>query len=86
LAVHGVPLVVVPRGADQFANASRVESLGAGIMLPTERQTADSMHAAITSLLHESGYRVAAQRIADDTARLPSGESAVDYLETIAGA
>jgi UDP:flavonoid glycosyltransferase YjiC (YdhE family) len=82
--VHGVPVVVIPRGADQFANAERVGSLGAGIVLPFEQQDADSMDAAITSVLHERHYRVAVQRIADDTARLPGTDAAADYLEATA--
>ena len=31
---HGVPLVVVPQGADQFGHARRVEELGVGIAVP----------------------------------------------------
>src|SRR6185295_19162595 len=30
---HGLPLLCLPRGADQFANASNLERVGAGISL-----------------------------------------------------
>jgi UDP:flavonoid glycosyltransferase YjiC (YdhE family) len=82
--VHGVPLVVVPRGADQFANAARVAALGAGIALPPEQQDVDGMATALATVLDDPSYRASARAVADATARLPGLDVAVDQLEALA--
>jgi UDP:flavonoid glycosyltransferase YjiC (YdhE family) len=81
--VHGVPLVVVPRGADQFANAARVGQLGAGIAVPPEQQDTDHIDAALEAVLDDPRYRVAARAVAEATARLPGLDEAVDFLEEL---
>ena len=81
--VHGVPLVVVPRGADQFANAARVAELGAGIALAPEQQHADHIDSVLTTVLDDPRYRAAARAVAEATARLPGLDEAVDYLQSL---
>ena len=41
--LHGLPLVVVPLGADHFENAAAVERAGAGIVVTPDRLTADTV-------------------------------------------
>lgn len=62
--LHGVPLVVFPQGADQFAVAARVGELGAGVSLqqrdlsPVEfRNTIDRVleDAAVSRICHDIG-------------------------------
>ena len=78
---HGVPMVVLPMGADQPLNAARCEQLGVGIVLDAVRTTADSVADAVTTTLDDPAYRVAAERIRDEIAALPGAEAAVPLLE-----
>ncbi|MFD9969033.1 macrolide family glycosyltransferase [Streptomyces sp. NPDC059017] len=56
----GVPMLVVPQGADQPTVARRVEELGAGLSIPTQDVTEDSVRALAGRLLHRPRYRAAA--------------------------
>lgn len=78
---HGVPMVVLPMGADQPLNAARCEQLGVGIVLDAVRATSDSVAGAVTAVLDDPTYRVAAERIRDEIAALPGPEAAVPLLE-----
>jgi UDP:flavonoid glycosyltransferase YjiC (YdhE family) len=83
---HGVPLVCVPLGRDQYDNATRVEELGAGVTLPATA-TSDELGAAIHRVLREDGpYRVAAGdlagRIADESA---PGRPVAELLDLAGG-
>lgn len=44
---HGVPVVAVPFGRDQYEVARRVESCGAGVRLPSSRLTGERLTAAV---------------------------------------
>jgi MGT family glycosyltransferase len=78
---HGVPMVVLPMGADQPLNAARCEQLGVGVVLDAVRATADSVADAVTMALDDPAYRVAAERIRDEIAALPGAQAAVPLLE-----
>jgi MGT family glycosyltransferase len=58
---HGVPLLCVPLGRDQFFNAARVESLGAGITLPADTE-APAIADAVRMLVHNAAMRTGARR------------------------
>jgi UDP:flavonoid glycosyltransferase YjiC (YdhE family) len=70
---HGRPLVVLPRGADQFANAARVEAAGAGL--------ADG---DVREVLADPSYTEVARRIARETAAMPPVDAAVSALARVA--
>ncbi len=57
---HGVPVVAVPFGRDQFEVARRVEASGAGTRLPARRLTADRLRAKVRqrSAMAEGARRV----------------------------
>ena len=80
---HGIPMVVLPMGADQPLNAARCEELGVGTVLDAVRATPDSVADAVTTALDDPTVRVAAQRIRDEIAALPGPEAAVPPLERI---
>jgi len=61
---HGVPLLCVPLGRDQFFNAARVEALGAGRTIGADAD-ADTIGQAIRALLRDETARAAAKRMAD---------------------
>ncbi len=80
---HGLPLVVLPMGADQLPNAQRCEQLGVGVMLDAVRVTSRSIRLATTALLRDAYAREAAERIRDEIASLPGPEAAVPLLEQL---
>ena len=76
----GLPQVCLPRGADQFANADRVQAIGAGVRLLPDEVTAESLRAAVTAVLDDPGYGRAATAIKDEIAGMPSAAEVLDDL------
>ena len=79
----GIPLVVVPLFADHFANARRVSEAGAGFCVepPTDGtarrerlgpQDSPRIAQAVSEVLDDPAYALAATRIAREMASLPS--------------
>ncbi|MEO3809495.1 glycosyltransferase [Sphaerisporangium sp. B11E5] len=67
----GVPQVMLPQGADQFANAEAVAAAGAGLRLLPGEVTAGAVAGCVAEARH-GGYRDAARAIAEEIARMPS--------------
>lgn len=80
---HGLPLVVIPLGADQPLNAARCEALGVAQVLDALVATPQAVRAAVTQVLQEPGYRQAAKRLQSEIAALPGPEHAVGLLERL---
>jgi UDP:flavonoid glycosyltransferase YjiC (YdhE family) len=85
----GVPQVVLPLGADAFANADAVVTSGAGLrLLPDEVSGASVAHAART-LLEDEAQRAAAtaaaRRVADEIAAMPGPDEVAARLPEFAG-
>jgi UDP:flavonoid glycosyltransferase YjiC (YdhE family) len=81
----GVPMVLLPMGADQPDNARRVVALGTGVALDVMRCTAADVRAAVERVLAGPMYRAAAGRVRDEIAALPGPDAAVDALEALTG-
>ncbi len=79
---QGVPLVCVPMGRDQFFNAERVASLGAGLMLPPGSDAA-AVAAAATTVLNDERFRDAAQEMATTIGTYGGAAGAVTELEAL---
>jgi UDP:flavonoid glycosyltransferase YjiC (YdhE family) len=80
---HGLPLVVVPLGADQPQNADRCEALGLGVVLDPVEAIPEDVRGAAAVVLSEPSYRAAAERMRDELAAFPSPEHAVALLERL---
>jgi UDP:flavonoid glycosyltransferase YjiC (YdhE family) len=80
---HGLPLVVLPMGADQLPNALRCEQLGVGVTLDAVRATPRSIRDTTSARLRDAHAREAAERIRDEIASLPGPEAAVPMLERL---
>jgi len=80
---HGVPIVCMPMGRDQFFNAGRVAELGAGCMLSIDA-AAGVIADAVTSVLADPAPRENAKRMAIAIADYGGATDAVDALETLA--
>jgi len=81
---HGLPLVLLPMGADQPQNAERCAALGAGRVLDVVAATPDDVRDAVSAVLSDPSYRVAAERLQDELAALPGPEHAVALVERLA--
>jgi UDP:flavonoid glycosyltransferase YjiC (YdhE family) len=77
----GLPLLLVPQGADQFYNAERVVAGGAGVQLMPDRLTAESVRDAARMLLHDGSFRDAAHRVKNELDAMPDPREAVQALE-----
>ena len=67
----GVPVVVLPMGADQPDNADRCEELGVGIVLDALTAEPATISAALRAVTTESHYRRAAAALAAEAASQP---------------
>jgi len=87
----GVPLVVVPVFADQFANAPKVAQAGAGIQVrvsrdsregrpPVSREDAPRIRQAVETVLAGGSYRKAAQAVAAEMAAAPAIGTLLEQL------
>lgn len=62
---HGLPLVMVPMGADQPLNAARCAALGIARVLDALRASPAAARAAVSAVLTAPTYRRAAARLRD---------------------
>ena len=81
---HGLPLVMLPLGADQPLVARQVARLGVGPVLGMHERTPEAIRAAVRAVLADPTYRQNAERIRDEMAALPGPEYAVGLLERLA--
>jgi UDP:flavonoid glycosyltransferase YjiC (YdhE family) len=69
----GVPQLILPQGADQFANADALAAAGAAVRLLPDEVSADAVADATRTLTAPAGHhRDAARAIAEEIARMPS--------------
>lgn len=81
---HGLPLLVLPQGANQDWNGERGAAIGAGITLAPGSLTPDAVRAAVRRLLREPAHRAAAGRVRAEIDAMPGPEVAVGLLEDLA--
>jgi UDP:flavonoid glycosyltransferase YjiC (YdhE family) len=81
---HGLPLVVIPIGADQPLNAERCVNLGVAQVLDAVEATPESVRAAVSTVLDAPGYRRNAERLRDEISARPEPAHVVGLLERLA--
>lgn len=81
---HGLPMVLIPMGADQPYNAARCEALGVGRALDAVDATPDSVREAVQTVLGDPRCRQAAERLESEIAGLPGAATAIPLLERLA--
>lgn len=64
---HGIPMVLLPKGAEKPQNAQRVSAAGAGITITDPAHAGD----AVRTLLIDPSYRASAERIAGQISGTP---------------
>jgi MGT family glycosyltransferase len=80
---HGLPMLLIPLGADQPLNAARCESLGVARVIDAITATPEAVCDTASCLLEDGSDRTRAERIRDEIAALPGPESAVRLLERL---
>jgi MGT family glycosyltransferase len=80
---HGLPMLLIPMGADQPLNAARCVELGVARSLDAVKATPESVRAAVAAVLAEPAFRRNAQRFRDEIASLPEPAYAVGLLERL---
>jgi len=79
----GVPLVLLPMGADQPLNADRCEALGVARVLDPTTTTRSLITATVREVLTTPSYRRAAQRLRNEAATLPPAQQAASWVEDL---
>jgi UDP:flavonoid glycosyltransferase YjiC (YdhE family) len=69
---RGVPLVVIPQGADQFINAERAVAAGAAVSIMPAEFNPSALRFAVERVRGDRSYAAAAARIRDEVAAMPS--------------
>jgi UDP:flavonoid glycosyltransferase YjiC (YdhE family) len=80
----GLPMVVIPIGADQPFNAACCAALGVGRVIAPEERTPEAIQDAVRCALTDPTYRRNTEQIRDEMATLPGPEHAVALLERLA--
>jgi MGT family glycosyltransferase len=77
---NGVPLVLLPLGADQPQNARRCEALGVGRTLDARSASAAAIADAVTAMLDDARPRARARVLQASCATLPTADDVLASL------
>ena len=81
--MQGVPLMLVPLGADNVHNAERCAEEGAGLTAAAETVTERRVAELVSIMVTQPEFRDAAERLGARTAALPGAAAAVPILERL---
>lgn len=81
--LHGLPLLVVPLGADHWLNAERCVELGVGEIAPPEGLTEERVAELVRRLVEDRRFGRRASHFASRTAAVPGAEQAVALVERL---
>ncbi len=81
---HGLPLVLLPLGADQPANAAAAQAVGVARVLDPARLTPEDVREAVRTVLTQGDYRRHARRLQAEIVALPAFAQGVRLLERLA--
>ncbi|MGV9350609.1 glycosyltransferase [Streptomyces spiralis] len=79
-AARGLPAVVIPASPEQQRLAERLAAVGAGLVVPTGKRESEVVTAALGELLSDLEFTVAARRIRDEIAAMPSAPEVAEWL------
>ena len=83
---HGLPLLLLPQGANQFWNAERCAGLGVGLRLPPGTVDAGAVRDAVATLLDRPAFRDRARELAAEIAAMPAPGDVAPRLQALAEA
>ncbi|ADL53035.1 macrolide family glycosyltransferase [Clostridium cellulovorans] len=79
----GVPMIMVPLGADQFFNSYRLQDLGAGKVLKKKEVTAENLKLQAKLMLESSTYKKQVKKVQESFTSSCGPEQAVKEVEKI---
>jgi MGT family glycosyltransferase len=79
-----LPLLLLPRGADQFENAAACARAGAARVLPAEALAPATIMTEVQHILAHDSYSQAAARLHAEIEDMPAPSSVVPLLESLA--
>jgi UDP:flavonoid glycosyltransferase YjiC (YdhE family) len=83
----GLPLLILPQGADQYVIGDLVLAAGAGLVLAPPEVNPSTVEANLVALLEDPRHRAGARRLQREIALMPGPEEAVPLIEeVVAGA
>jgi len=77
---HGLPLVLVPQGADQFANADACMAAGVAEAIDPSELTVGRLRETLQRVIGDAAYGAAARSVAAEIAAMPSAASVADEI------
>ncbi len=83
---HGLPLLILPQGADQYIMGERVLRAGVGLRLVPADVNPESVKASVLALLEDIAYKEGACRLQREIEEMPGPEEAVHLIEEVAAA
>jgi len=79
----GLPLLLLPRGADQFQNATASEQAGVARVILPDALTPNAVAREVAQLLISGSYRQAAARLRAEIETMPAPSAVVPLLEEL---
>jgi UDP:flavonoid glycosyltransferase YjiC (YdhE family) len=80
---HGLPLLMIPLGADQFQNAAACTKAGVGRAVDVETLTADLVTSEAAVLLDDPSYRHRSEAVRNEITAMPGPEFGVRQLDVL---
>jgi UDP:flavonoid glycosyltransferase YjiC (YdhE family) len=77
---EGLPMLLLPQGADQFENAARCRELGVARVLMPDELTVEAVRSAAIAVLEEPSYTDRAHDLASEIAAMPAPAELVPRL------
>ncbi len=84
MLAQGLPLLLLPQGANQFHNAAACTVAGVGRQLLPGEVTPEAVRREVRALLDEPALRQKAQEVQREIAEMPGPERGVELLERLA--
>jgi UDP:flavonoid glycosyltransferase YjiC (YdhE family) len=81
---RGLPLLLLPQGADQFDNTQQCVQRGVAHMLTGDQATATAIRDQVCTLLNDRSIRTAARQVGQEIAELPDVASTVPLFTQLA--
>jgi len=84
ILAHGLPLLVLPQGANQFHNAEACVAAGVGRRLLPSDVSAEAVRREVDDLFHDPALREGARRVQRELAQMPGPDHGAALLERLA--
>jgi len=84
ILAHGLPLLILPRAANQFHNAEACVAAGVARSLLPAEVTAEAIREEIRALREQPTYRDRARQVAQEIHRMPAPDDGLRLLERLA--